>query len=294
MNRFIIDEDVHFEVVHIGHYRADRATDLINAMKYNKGNMHQQAWILIEFLFNGKSMDSFDDQPLRDEIIAVINKSQMNTSEDDSVETHLIFGSLLTLPFGFINLQSNTHRFSSYISLMRFIHSAINKWSLEKNISATSIRPGKHIMVTTFDGLRNCLTHEQQLETIRSTQNGRFDFVLERMVSIVFKCLQWMLGVKVNYQEQNKDSIRWFLVGDDMESWLTEIQNGDSDKLTYQYLKTHRMLMSEEARSVKKRDADVLEMFRKSLIVTDIPLFDEQDQIYVEEQCSRFTFLIQK
>ena len=289
MNRFIIDEDAHFEVVHIGHYRKDRQTDFIKAMKNNRGNLQQQAWILIEDFFNESSMVPIDEQPLRDQIIAAINKSQINTLEDDSVETHLIFGS----PFGSINLQSNTHQFKlNYF--MRFIFSAINKWSLEKIISATSIRPGKHIMVTTFDGFRNCLTREQQFETIRSTQNSRFDFVLERMMSIVYKCVQWMLGFNVNYQDQNKDSFRWFLVGDDMESWLTEIQNGDSDKLTCQYLKTNRMLMSEEARSVKKRDADVLEMFRESLFVTDIPIFDEQDQIYVDEQCFRCSFLIEK
>ena len=52
------------------------------------------------------------------------------------------------------------------------------------------------------------------------------------------------------------------------------------------------MLMSNESTSVKTRDEIYLEMLGKSLLFSDIPNFDAEDRLYVDEWCSRCSFVV--
>ena len=50
--------------------------------------------------------------------------------------------------------------------------------------------------------------------------------------------------------------------------------------------------MSNELTSVKTRDEIYLEMLGKSLLFSDIPNFDAEDRLYVDEWCSRCSFVV--
>ena len=52
------------------------------------------------------------------------------------------------------------------------------------------------------------------------------------------------------------------------------------------------MLMSNESTSVKTRDEIYLETLGNSLLFSDIPNFDAEDRLYVDEWCSRCSFVV--
>ena len=78
-----------------------------------------------------------------------------------------------------------------------------------------------------------------------------------------------------------------------MESWLSDIQNTVIYQYSHKYLKTHRMLHSEDSRRVKMQDENFLENLRESLLFSDVPTFDDNDRLYIVEQCSRFSCIVQ-
>ena len=52
------------------------------------------------------------------------------------------------------------------------------------------------------------------------------------------------------------------------------------------------MLMSNESTSVKTRDEIYLQTLGNSLLFSDIPKFDAEDRLYVDEWCSRCSFVV--
>ena len=108
----------------------------------------------------------------------------------------------------------------------------------------------------------------------------------------ILKLAEWLYGLDACNSEENDDFIEWLNIGDDLESWLSDIKNNTIDQHTFKYLKTHRMLRSEDSRRVKIQDENFLEKLRESLFFTDVPIFDNDDRLHIDEQCSRCSFIV--
>ena len=108
----------------------------------------------------------------------------------------------------------------------------------------------------------------------------------------ILKLAEWWYGLDACNPEEKDDSIEWLTIGDDLESWLSDIQNNAIDQYTYKYLKTHKMLQSQDSNRVKMQDENFLEQLHESLLLSDVPIFDENDRLYIIEQCTRYSWIV--
>ena len=89
-------------------------------------------------------------------------------------------------------------------------------------------------MVTNFHGLRMRLIHKEQIDLQipgnyfwPSDDRPFYRPTIERISNVCLLAHNW----------REEDFVGWLTIGDDIESWFDEIQNGYSDHFTYRYLK---------------------------------------------------------
>ena len=144
-------------------------------------------------------------------------------------------------------------------------------------------------MVTNFHGLRMRLIHKEQIDLQipgnyfwPSDDRPFYRPTIERISNVCLLAHNW----------REEDFAGWLTIGDDIESWFDEIQNGYSDHFTYRYLKSQKTMTELDSKSLKQQDPIFLKKLRKSLVHDEIPLFKKRDILVVDERFSRCSFIV--
>ena len=77
------------------------------------------------------------------------------------------------------------------------------------------------------------------------------------------------------------------------ETFFDEIKQGKFDEGGTGF-HFHQMVTNDESGKIKSGDKTFLKNFAKTLYEREIPLFDTDDQLFVEIYCARWTFTVTK
>ena len=83
------------------------------------------------------------------------------------------------------------------------------------------------------------------------------------------------------------------ILGDDVEKFFNEIKQGKYVNAGYGFY-LHQLLNSDETQKLKSGDKVVLKNLAKTLYERPIPVFDEDDPLFVEVFGARLTFTVSK
>ena len=307
MNRFLIDEESQFEILDV-YYVAEGKEELDNLIQYIKQEKKYLPMFLTQLIANLKiplgigfylysvPSKTLFQQPFRDYIIEAFTRAQQ--LQDENTDTHFIFG----LSIGFYSLLKQLSLpqipsesiLNSVLRLQaHMINNSINV--LLMKLFSTRKTP---IMVTCYHGLRLRISSKDSsdyniAEIFGSTyQQKMTEPFLQFLTYLINRrsILRW----PKRKAKKLKNLFNWFTIGDDLESWYTEIQNRDISiyPIECQLLKAQKLLTINESKNLKLRDREMNKAIRQSLADDKLPLCNKKDRLFLDERCSRFSFIL--
>lgn len=276
LNQFVIEEEAHIDIIQIHQLQEYRgipktATDYF--------------WMYFDG-FTGKSPEKILSQNVQRPILDAIETTGI--LNDDETDNHFIFGRYNDSLTGYLNeIQTkalrneiNVRNFLPLVFAMQsLIRGATNLLAkLIKQILNLSEMSPNNIQITWIDGIRHRLTGEASAPV---QTNGLASFVLRKYLNFQYSS---MVDV---------DSLNKLILGDDIEQFFNEMKQGkyvNAGNASY----FHRMINSFETQKILSGDKVFLKNFAKTLYDGRIPVFDKDDQLFIEIYCARWTFTVRK